>query len=111
MKCIDCKVGYCVYKSTNPQQECALQNTAGTIISKPSEGKKDFIVPEGTAMTVDWSAFRREAAKLMLPVTSNWKLTKATASMAITKNAAVKLAIEYADELIKQLKDEPKKGL
>ena len=55
---------------------------------------------------MDWSSFRREVAKHMLPVTSNWKLTKATgpASIPVSKEAACKLAISYADELIKQLK-------
>lgn len=58
----------------------------------------------------DWQAFRREVAKHMLPVASNWKLTKAdgTASIPISKEAACKLAIEYADELIKQLQKNTK---
>ena len=107
MKCVDCKVGYCVYRSTNPQQECTLQNTGGTIISKPSKGKKEFIVPEGTAMTVDWSAFRREAAKdILVGICANWNHGF---SGCITD--APDLAIELANSLIKKLKQEPKKGL
>lgn len=76
----------------------------------PSEYDCRRIYPAETLVVdevVDWQAFRREAAKEMLPITSNWKLTKAggTASIPISKEAACKLAISYADELIKQLKE------
>lgn len=76
----------------------------------PSEHDCRQIYPAETLVVdevVDWQAFRREAAKEMLPITSNWKLTKAggTASISISKEAACKLAISYADELIKQLKE------
>lgn len=55
---------------------------------------------------VDWSSFRREAAKDILPTIINWRrLNEAGANLLISKEEAVKLAIEYADELIKQLKD------
>ena len=57
--------------------------------------------------TVDWSAFRREAAKDILPAMINWRrINEAGANLLISKEEVVKLAIEYADELIKQLKEE-----
>ena len=52
---------------------------------------------------VDWIEFRKEVAKTMLPITANWKLTKGDASISIPKEAAVKLAVEYADALIDEL--------
>lgn len=57
--------------------------------------------------SVDWDAFRREAAKDILPSMINWRrINKAGANLLISKEEAVKLAIEYADELINQLKQE-----
>ncbi len=54
----------------------------------------------------DWDAFRREAAKDMLTFTTQMKLVKEGAALRmVSKETAVKLAIEYADELIKQLKE------
>ena len=50
----------------------------------------------------DWSSFRREVAKDILPAMINWPGT----NLLISKEEAVKLTIEYADELIKQLKQE-----
>lgn len=56
--------------------------------------------------TIDWDAFRREVAKDMLTFTAQMKLTKEGVVLRMaSKEAAVKLAIEYADELIKQLKE------
>ena len=55
---------------------------------------------------IDWDAFRREAAKDMLTFTTQMKLVKEGAALRmVSKETAVKLAIEYADELIKQLKE------
>ena len=55
----------------------------------------------------DWSSFRREAAKDILPAMINWRrVNEAGANILISKEEAAKLAIEYADELIKQLKQE-----
>lgn len=57
-------------------------------------------------LPTDWDAFRREAAKDMLTFTAQMKLTKEGAALRmVSKETAVKLAIEYADELIKQLKE------
>ena len=57
----------------------------------------------------DWDTFRREAAKDMLPLTATFKITKGDTLIAtIPMKAAVKTAIEYADELIKQLKEDEK---
>lgn len=56
---------------------------------------------------VDWNAFRREAAKdimcAVLSVPGMWEETKYDGLAAA--------CIKQADELITQLKDEPKKGL
>lgn len=100
MKCKDCKVWGCQHRTSNAEQECVLQNSAGYI--RPSEGAKGFLVPEGTAKTtVDWPAFRREAAKDIL--------TGAIASGKVFANSdktgIVKFALDYTDELIKQLKE------
>ena len=55
----------------------------------------------------DWQAFRREIAMKMLPVTATMKITKNSATVRmISKEGAARLAIEYADELINQLKQE-----
>lgn len=57
--------------------------------------------------SVDWSAFRREAAKDILPAMINWRrVNEAGANIIISKEEAAKLAIKYADELIKLLKQE-----
>ena len=54
-------------------------------------------------------SLRAELASRMLCVTSEWHLTnKRGDSIPIPKESAVKLAIEYADELIKQLKKDAK---
>lgn len=82
-----------------------------------SEGKKMmYITSDNYCYGVDevdifyddfayWRNFRCSIASKMLPVTSEWKLTKGDASISIPKEAAAKLAIEYADELIKQLQE------
>ena len=63
----------------------------------------------------NWEEYRREVAMRMLPVTSQWKLTKQSnnetyVSIGIPMTASVKIAIEYADELIKQLKEKQSCG-
>ena len=53
--------------------------------------------------------FRREIAMKMLSVTATMKITKDSATVRIiSKEGAAKLAIEYADELIRQLKEDKK---
>ena len=73
-----------------------------------SEGRT--VLYESSALIVSdydyWSKFLRDVAKEMLPVTAGWKLTKGDACVPVSKEAAAKLAIEYADELIKQLHNE-----
>lgn len=70
--------------------------------------KDEKIVPIGTEMTVDWSAFRREAAKdILCALVGNKDYLKVIGRI----EPETMLAIALADELIKQLKDEPKKGL
>lgn len=57
----------------------------------------------------DWDTFRREVAKEMLPLTATFKITKGdTLVRTIPMKAAVKTAIEYADELVRQLKENEK---
>ena len=50
-------------------------------------------------------AIRLETASRMLPVTSEWHLRKGDSQISISKEAACMIAIEYVDELIKQLKE------
>ena len=57
----------------------------------------------------DWDTFRRGVAKEMLPLTATFKITKGdTLIRTIPMKAAVKTAIEYADELVRQLKENEK---
>ena len=64
-------------------------------------------VPTDCAVVVDWEDFRRETAKNMLPVMAQMKITNGkTVLRFISKESAARLSIEYADELIKQLKEE-----
>lgn len=101
MKCTECKVGYCAYRSTDPQRECPIQNGLKTISTPTEKSGKGFIVPEGARMVVDWSSFRREAAKDILPA-----LIEMYGLESLNKETWCKQAIEWADELIKQLKQE-----
>ena len=90
--CKDCKVRVCNFR--NSSATCFFQ-----------EGLKEYEEP---VIEFDWASFRREAAMRMLPITSEWRLSKKDVTVGIPKEAACKLAIEYADELIKQLKEESK---
>lgn len=115
MKCKDCNVWGCQHRTSNAEQECVLQNIAGHIITQPSKVTKKFLVLEGTAITVDWSSFRREAAKDILAGMVAKKVYRAhpddndeddlKEQQRAAKRAAF-TAIVYADELIKQLKQE-----
>lgn len=98
MKCKDCNVWGCQHRTSNAEQECVLHNIAGDI--RPSKSAKGFLVPEGSVMTVDWSAFRREAAKDILCA-----MVSAGYGRGIESKQA-SFAIKYADELIKLLKQE-----
>lgn len=53
-------------------------------------------VPEGMSYNIDWDAFRAEAAKDILAEMFN---------PFVDINDQVRIAIEVADELIKQLKE------
>lgn len=65
--------------------------------------KDEKIVPIGTEMTVDWSAFRREAAKdILVGLCANNNL----GYYGNGNTALASSAIALADELIKQLKQE-----
>lgn len=61
------------------------------------------IVPMGTEMTVDWSSFRREAAKDFI---SGMLANVSPAANQWTTPEIVTAALEIADTLIAQLKQE-----
>ncbi len=56
-------------------------------------------VPEGTSYNIDWDAFRAESAKDLLPLATQMKDYRGF------PEECVSLAIQVADELIKQLKE------
>ncbi len=61
---------------------------------------KDYIIPEGCSLNIDWEAFRREAAMMaMLGILAGRKTHQGIQETA-------EYAVSYADELIKQLKKE-----
>ena len=74
---------------------------AGMVVYKTSD--LEFIdKPEPLKPTVDWSSFRREAAKdILVGMVANGELFYAYHEK---EDTAVKQAIALADELIKQLK-------
>lgn len=65
--------------------------------------KDEKIVPIGTEMTVDWHAFRREAAKdILVGLCANNNI----GYYGNSNTALASSAIALADELIRQLKQE-----
>lgn len=60
---------------------------------------KDYIVPEGSAFDIDWEAFRRDVAKDIL-------VGFASSGVGVQLHQAPSYAVELADELIKQLKED-----
>lgn len=102
MKCTECKVGYCAYRSTDPQRECPIQNAPKTISTPTEKSGKGFIVPEGARMVVDWSSFRREAAKDFI---SGMLANVSPAANQWTTPEIVTAALDIADELIRLLKE------
>ena len=64
---------------------------------------KDYIVLEGCSYVIDWEAFRREAAKdaMCAMITAT-----ATDSIHPDPDEICCMALCYADELIKQMKEE-----
>lgn len=50
----------------------------------------------------DWETFRRETAQRMLPVVFYWTRSR---GIIDSEERSAKIAIEFADELIKRLKD------
>ena len=72
----------------------------GMVVYKTSD--LEFIdKPEPLKPTVDWQSFRREAAKEMLCA-----LLSANPDYSLKKDIGAMAAIEYADELIKQLREQ-----
>ena len=52
--------------------------------------------------TLDWDAFRRETAQQMLPVVFYWMRSR---GIMDSEERSAKISVEFADELVKQLKD------
>ena len=101
MNCVDCKVFTCSHRSES--------TGGGSCYYESGEQKEKLLTmaAEASLHYVDWSSFRREAAKDILPAIINWRrMNGAGANILISKEEATKLAIEYADELIRQLKQE-----
>lgn len=59
---------------------------------------------------MDWDLLKTETAKHLLSVTMTWYITDSEGNkvMRIPKGGAVKLAIEYAEELVAQLQKSDK---
>lgn len=95
MNCFECKDFFCKHRS---------QSTAGGECfyeSKEQMEKLLAITTEATLDYVDWASFRREAAKDIL---AGWYSNPDSNEKSFEQMA--KMAIEQADELIKQLKEE-----
>lgn len=94
MRCTECKDFFCKHRSQSTTGgECFYE-------SKEQTEKLLAITTEATFAYVDWSAFRREAAKDILVALCN--------TMPINMKEDVSQAINIADELVKQLKKEQK---
>lgn len=109
MNCIDCKDFTCPHRSEN--------TGGGSCYYESGEQKEKLLTmaAEASLHYVDWSSFRREAAKDILAGMVANKVFRAhpddddedylKAQQRAAKRAAF-TAIVYADELIKRLKDE-----
>lgn len=82
MKCKDCTVYYCQYRTTDAEKDCYYEQW---------NAKEPF----------DWQSFRAEAAKDIL--------CAMIARGEKVKSIVVDIAIDGADELIKQLKENEEK--
>ena len=95
MNCVDCKDFTCPHRS---------ESTGGRPCYYESGEQKEKLLTmtaEANLHYVDWSAFRREAAKDIL--------CALIIHCSLARGDAARIAIEYADELIKQIKEEEQK--
>jgi len=97
MKCKECTIWSCHYRTTDAERECVF-NTPTYLDNKtpppiPFHGISIKSEP-------DWSSFRREAAKDILCAMVSGGYGRGRES------EHAYLAIKYADELIKHLKQE-----
>ena len=90
--------GYTAYKSIKDWREMQDQLENNEVLDSLVDQLYSKPEPSPTL------SMRAEIAARMLQVTSEWHITDGKGgSHAMPKKSAVKLAIEYADELIKQL--------
>lgn len=87
-----------IWKSWNGTAQYVKKGTNGPIRSCDDV---EILEEDKPKDTTNWSAFRREAAKDILS-----KLCEVR--IPLRKEETVRMSIEYADELIKQLKEEGK---
>lgn len=108
MNCVDCKDFTCQHRSES--------TGGGSCYYESGEQKEKLLTmaAEASLHSVDWSSFRREAAKDILCAMLGRVERFYTGVSIDGKNKIshhkdfIKLAIEDADELIKQLKEEKK---
>ena len=97
MNCIDCKDFTCLHRSKTTD--------GGSCYYESGEQKEKLLTmtAEASLHYVDWSSFRRDAAKDFI---SGMLANVSPAANQWTTPEIVSAAIEIADELIKRLKDE-----
>ena len=99
MNCVDCKDFTCQHRS---------ENTGGRRCYYESGEQKEKLLTmaaEASLHYIDWSSFRREAAKEILPTLIE-KASEIYELESLAKEVWCEKAVEWADELIKRLKDE-----
>lgn len=85
MKCKDCTNWGCLRRASDAQKDCYYEQCAA----------KEF----------DWQSFRNQVAKdILCQVITLEEVTVALTKARVSKEKAVSIAIDYADELIKQPK-------
>ena len=91
MKCKDCTVFGCQHRTTDAEKDCyyETQYTA----------KEQF----------DWQSFRNQAAKDILCAVISGGISSGAGSIIPEKENLVKVSIDIANELVKQLKEKEEK--
>ena len=94
MKCKDCTLFGCKYRTTNVEKDCYYE--------------------QWTVKEFDWQSFRAEASKdILCAIIASPSIIKLKDDkgnlIEFCKEDACKVSIEYANELIKQLKEKEKK--
>ena len=92
------------YEGDNEKEEIEVRDTSGDVIvrSKSRRYVSEILPLECFDLwsEPDWDAYRREAAKAILAGIATYSVAARTIS------ATVGIAIDYADELIRRLKEE-----